>query len=221
MDAFVRYYDPVAGRFLSEDPVLTDQNTGASFNRYVYAENNPYKYIDPDGRDSAMFYGTNLSYKMATGGKDQARSFLVGTAAAFGFAGGPAGALTTAQIVSNVLDGLEQKTGVLRAGVVEKTNVSSDTVVCRGGGCSAEAFKAGGVQGSDGKMSGISTGVGQTVAEATSKLPHSKVGQTTAGKITEAGGAVVKDKGNHANVSGLTPTKLAEIFKTVIKNPHK
>ena len=46
-----RYYDPVAGRFLSEDPVLTDSNTGASFNRYVYASNNPYKYIDPDGRD--------------------------------------------------------------------------------------------------------------------------------------------------------------------------
>ncbi len=47
-----RYYDPVAGRFLSTDPVLTDQNTGASFNRYTYALNNPYKYIDPDGRQS-------------------------------------------------------------------------------------------------------------------------------------------------------------------------
>ena len=45
-----RYYDPVAARFLSEDPVLTDANTGKSFNRYVYAENNPLKYIDPDGR---------------------------------------------------------------------------------------------------------------------------------------------------------------------------
>ncbi|MBR7745038.1 RHS repeat-associated core domain-containing protein [Undibacterium baiyunense] len=60
-----RYYDPVAGRFLSEDPVLTDSNTGASFNRYVYANNNPYRFIDPDGRDSAMFYGTNPSYQMS------------------------------------------------------------------------------------------------------------------------------------------------------------
>ena len=47
-----RYYDPVAGRFLSEDPVTTDANTGSSFNRYVYANNNPYRYIDPDGRDA-------------------------------------------------------------------------------------------------------------------------------------------------------------------------
>ena len=44
-----RYYDPVAGRFLSIDPVTTDANTGASFNRYTYANNNPYRYIDPDG----------------------------------------------------------------------------------------------------------------------------------------------------------------------------
>jgi RHS repeat-associated protein len=45
-----RYYDPVAGRFLSIDPVVTDANTGGSFNRYVYASNSPYKYVDPDGR---------------------------------------------------------------------------------------------------------------------------------------------------------------------------
>ena len=47
-----RYYDPLAARFLSEDPVMTDGNTGASFNRYVYGNNNPYRYLDPDGRSS-------------------------------------------------------------------------------------------------------------------------------------------------------------------------
>jgi hypothetical protein len=40
----------LGGSFMSVDPVLTDNNTGASFNRYVYANNSPYKYIDPDGR---------------------------------------------------------------------------------------------------------------------------------------------------------------------------
>ena len=48
-----RYYDPVAGRFLSIDPVMTNANTGSSFNRYSYANNSPYKYIDPDGRQAA------------------------------------------------------------------------------------------------------------------------------------------------------------------------
>jgi len=47
-----RYYDPAIGRFLSVDPVSTDPKTGASFNRYSYANNNPYRFIDPDGRNS-------------------------------------------------------------------------------------------------------------------------------------------------------------------------
>ncbi|HJU38362.1 MAG TPA: RHS repeat-associated core domain-containing protein, partial [Tahibacter sp.] len=42
-----RYYDPYAGRFLAVDPVAAD---AASFNRYWYANSNPYKNIDPDGR---------------------------------------------------------------------------------------------------------------------------------------------------------------------------
>lgn len=44
-----RYYDPIAGRFLSVDPIVTDTNTGNGFGRYVYAENNPLRYTDPDG----------------------------------------------------------------------------------------------------------------------------------------------------------------------------
>jgi len=49
-----RYYDPVAGRFLSVDPVTTDAKTGSSFNRYAYGNNNPYKFTDPDGRDPRL-----------------------------------------------------------------------------------------------------------------------------------------------------------------------
>ena len=45
-----RYYDPIAGRFLSVDPVVTDANTGGSFNRYAYVGNNPYGFTDPTGR---------------------------------------------------------------------------------------------------------------------------------------------------------------------------
>lgn len=44
-----RYYDPAIGRFLSVDPVAA--NSGAGFNRYDYANNNPYRFIDPDGRE--------------------------------------------------------------------------------------------------------------------------------------------------------------------------
>lgn len=46
-----RYYDPIAGRFLSVDPIVTDANTGKGFGLYTYVDNNPYSKIDPDGRD--------------------------------------------------------------------------------------------------------------------------------------------------------------------------
>ncbi|MES2019021.1 MAG: BPSL0067 family protein [Pseudomonadota bacterium] len=58
-----RYYDPVAGRFLSIDPVMTDANTGGSFNRYAYANNNPYKYVDPDGRDNTQVFDWGKGYE--------------------------------------------------------------------------------------------------------------------------------------------------------------
>ena len=45
-----RYYDPVIGRFYSNDPV--GFRGVHSFNRYAYANNNPYKYVDPDGMSS-------------------------------------------------------------------------------------------------------------------------------------------------------------------------
>ncbi|WP_081770259.1 RHS repeat-associated core domain-containing protein [Luteimonas huabeiensis] len=37
-------------RFVSTDPVKADPNTGQNFNRYSYANNNPYRFTDPDGR---------------------------------------------------------------------------------------------------------------------------------------------------------------------------
>lgn len=48
-----RYYDPYAGRFLSTDPMGVG-GSGGSFNRYAYANNNPFKFLDPDGRANEL-----------------------------------------------------------------------------------------------------------------------------------------------------------------------
>ncbi len=45
-----RWYDPSIGRFMAIDPVGIDEGNIHSVNRYVYANNNPYKFVDPDGR---------------------------------------------------------------------------------------------------------------------------------------------------------------------------
>jgi RHS repeat-associated protein len=47
MDA--RYYDPVLGRFMGVDPAAPDAANVHSLNRYAYANNNPLRYVDPDG----------------------------------------------------------------------------------------------------------------------------------------------------------------------------
>lgn len=45
-----RYYDPTLGRFTGIDPVDFQEKNLHSFNRYAYANNNPYKFVDPDGK---------------------------------------------------------------------------------------------------------------------------------------------------------------------------
>ncbi|MGQ9424739.1 RHS repeat domain-containing protein [Gilvimarinus sp. F26214L] len=47
-----RWYHPTLGAFLSRDPAGFRLYNLHSFNHYVYANNNPFKYVDPDGRDS-------------------------------------------------------------------------------------------------------------------------------------------------------------------------
>ena len=47
-----RYKDPIHGRFLQNDPV--GFSNIHNFNRYAYANNNPYKYVDPDGNNAAV-----------------------------------------------------------------------------------------------------------------------------------------------------------------------
>ena len=55
-----RYYDPRVGRFWSVDPVTVD-SVGGNFNRYWYANNNPYRFTDPDGRYGCTKDGATCS----------------------------------------------------------------------------------------------------------------------------------------------------------------
>lgn len=45
-----RWYHPEMGRFAAIDPVGFVEGNPASFNRYAYGNNNPYKFVDPDGK---------------------------------------------------------------------------------------------------------------------------------------------------------------------------
>ena len=47
-----RYYDPVIGRFLTEDTYLGERTDPLSLNLYAYVLGNPHKYFDPSGRNN-------------------------------------------------------------------------------------------------------------------------------------------------------------------------
>jgi len=70
-----RYYDPHLGRFMGVDPVGFVDSNPMSFNRYAYVNNNPYKYVDPDGEFlnfAAKFVldvGINVAFNYVTTGQ--------------------------------------------------------------------------------------------------------------------------------------------------------
>jgi RHS repeat-associated protein len=62
-----RYYDVRIGRFLSVDPALlrgrplSSMTIPQRLNFYAYATNNPYRYLDPDGRYTIVIQGFSSS----------------------------------------------------------------------------------------------------------------------------------------------------------------
>ena len=79
-----RYYDPIIGRFLSIDPITAYSNPVGAFNRYWYANNNPYKFTDPDGRQSWSNTGTANSWpavQQACGGASSCEQEVAGNLA--------------------------------------------------------------------------------------------------------------------------------------------
>ena len=102
--------------------------------------------------------------------------------------------------------------------------LSDSTIVCRGGSCTKEAFTNGSgvvTNSSTGKLSGISTGIGDSIAAASKNIPHPKIGVTTVREIRAAGGKIVNDRANHATLSEITAEQAAKLFRNVIKNPNK
>lgn len=110
-----RYFDPTLGRFLSVDPIESNGNSGSNFSRYWYANNNPYKFTDPDGR---CVDGVNCDGMAQSFGKnpDAARPLAPYAAVGMGIMALPlvvetglaamANPGTTTAVVSTIADGV-------------------------------------------------------------------------------------------------------------------
>lgn len=81
-----RYCDPVIGRFYSNDPVGFTADNPMSFNRYLYVNNNPYKYKDPEGESlvhAVAFAVVRAALSLSPGGlaTNVMKSFAAGSVA--------------------------------------------------------------------------------------------------------------------------------------------
>ena len=118
VDMGARLYDPIIGRFLSMDPALVDPGNLHTFNRYAYANNNPYKYIDPNGEASLLVNAFRRGFghqdALQISGVSNTTMMVVGAAAGGTTVG--AGAVATLGPVTALKEGVqmafEQATGI-------------------------------------------------------------------------------------------------------------
>lgn len=66
INANARLYSPYLGRFVSPDPLLNSEGGPLLYNPYIYANNNPFKYIDRGGEEPITL--TALLIGFAVGG---------------------------------------------------------------------------------------------------------------------------------------------------------
>ena len=116
-----RYYDPVAMRFISVDPVDVSGANGSNFSRYWYANNNPYTNIDPDGRRCVVANSGSV-YCMR---RDIYRAFDRGAAGSTRFFG--AAAMTVEYLANRDILGV-RFAGSMGAGISPEANQFLDGV---------------------------------------------------------------------------------------------
>ena len=54
LNANARLYSPYLGRFISPDSLLNSECGPLDYNPYIYARNNPYRYIERNGEIGAL-----------------------------------------------------------------------------------------------------------------------------------------------------------------------
>ncbi|MBB3227927.1 RHS repeat-associated protein [Luteibacter sp. Sphag1AF] len=115
-----RYYDPEVGRFLSTDPIRPSAANVYGFNGYAYANNNPVRFIDPDGRFSRGANWDAKSWKEFNRAQQNSAKRLENVAAKIN------GALKSGAGLKEVTSAFERNFGEGSATTENLTKVASD-----------------------------------------------------------------------------------------------
>jgi len=135
-----RWYNPAIGRFMAMDPAGFDPDNIHSFGRYAYANDNPYKYLDPNGNsplDIGFFIADSISFAIAVNSGDSAAI----QSAAFDLVGSAIGLISpvpgTGQLIKGARAGsklakVTNKVDLKQVGSYTNTHASGKTYVGKG-----------------------------------------------------------------------------------------
>lgn len=130
-----RYFDPEVGQFLSIDPAGVDIGNGTNFNRYWYANNNPYTMVDPDGELALQAFGF-LGGALVGGFTSWSEGNSIGTIARDAGIGGAVGLLSTVPgggvVATAVRAGFASSLGDVTIQAIENGEVDAMQVVTAG-----------------------------------------------------------------------------------------
>lgn len=207
-----RYYDPIAARFLSMDPVTTSQENGGNFNRYWYANNNPYKFTDPDGRQVRPFNISSNQSAIAQGANARSQ----GGAQALSAAGSAVGhAMPKAGFVQGGLHA-QGGNGLMGAGTQGSIGVTFGESSSGVGPIPEAAFVSGGAMGQLGGASvsapaaapgtsqfvlGLSTGLDASIGLTND--PAALSSGTSTGQVISVNTPLGSAQGSYSSESGV------------------
>lgn len=214
-----RYYDPVIGRFYSNDPVgaLGHMQRGNSivhgFNRYAYVNNNPYKYTDPNGEFVHLAIGFAIGFVAEVGSQAlQGKELNFTKATLSGVAGAVTGGISALAKTTLSVGGKVVATGMEKA--------LAGTMVTGTG-----AVSAAGASAVNDSLTGTSSGkIVDNAVEAAieSIIPNGKVLGKVAGDTFRASGKQVGANESItkvvSEVASSTTTNVVNDICSVIKN---
>ena len=235
---------PAGARFLTADPQPVDASSGQDFNRFRYANDNPYRYLDPDGRESFCFVsgvgcGLSPSTPELVERQTQAMGALslgvLGAMALGPFAApiladvpalGPVAAMLAHPVEATVGGALVAEGVAASGGGMPPSAFPAEALVVRGGGIANQAAAridaaiqpslTPGVAGFSAQCDG-----GTCLGPLGAALPNKQLGVTTVGEIRAAGGNVLPTPGrfHHVTVTDLPGDAASRLMK-IHPNPY-
>ncbi len=223
-DFGARYYDPVVGRFMGVDPAGFDEGNLHSFNAYAYGNNNPYRYVDPDGRESVEVgaWGGMNSVEVAMQNPGAVRFATTVLGIGLSFATG-AGMVGTAADALGLPFSPKDLGSRIAKGLVTRGLSEGDLVARGGANITPESIARGTATHPTAGVRGFSAQAkpGADLCELCTYVPNNQVGVTTVGNVRRTGGDVIPTpgRGNHVTVTGLDSNDASRLLSPSQPNP--